>query len=291
MQNNTEWVARALARFAQLPASAVSYAGLKDRQAVTEQWFSVHLPGKSGPDWSQLGIDGIDIMTVARHSRKLKRGALRGNRFQILIRAFQADRDAVDARLTEIRCSGIPNYFGRQRFGRDGQNLLSAEKLFTGVLGKLPRHKRGLYLSAARSALFNQVLSARVAASNWNRCLSGDVFQLEGKSACFLAEGNDPLLTERIEQLEIHPTGPMWGRGELMSARDCRAVELSQLDTFSTFRDGLERAGLKQERRSLRIRVADLDWQWQQADVLKVSFTLPAGAYATGVLREICHCE
>lgn len=288
---NTEWVARQLAKHAAVAVSAVSYAGLKDRHAITEQWFSLHLPGKSEPDWSAIEIEGVDILKSERHTRKLKRGALKANRFVIRIRSLSADRNTLEARLTAIRRGGVPNYFGAQRFGRDGMNLAHATDLFTGKRRKLPRHKRGLYLSAARSALFNRLLAKRVTDNIWCSLLPGDVLQLDNRSACFVSEENAPDLPARVEKMHVHLTGPMWGRGALMTERQARAYETAVLNDYNLFREGLEQAGLKQERRSLRLVARELAWDWQSDGSLILQFMLSPGGFATSVLREICQCE
>ena len=288
---NTEWVARQLAIHAAVPVRDLSYAGMKDRNAITEQWYSIHLPGKSDPDWSTVDIEGVEILHSERHTRKLKRGALKGNRFDIGITSLTGDNAEIENRLIAIKQGGVPNYFGVQRFGRDGQNLIQAEKLFKGKLKKIPRHKRGLYLSAARSALFNLILAGRVADNSWSCLMPGDVLQLDGRSACFVAEENDSALPARIESMDVHLTGPMWGRGELMTQNAAREYEITNLEADECFRKGLEQAGLKQERRSLRIQANQLDWQWYENGSLRVQFSLPPGAYATSVLRELCQSE
>jgi tRNA pseudouridine13 synthase len=288
---NTEWVARQLAIHAAVPVRNLSYAGLKDRNAITEQWFSVHLPGKPEPNWSTVDIEGVEILHTARHTRKLKRGALKGNRFDISITSLTGESAEIENRLIAIKQGGVPNYFGAQRFGRDGQNLFHAEQMFKGELRKIPRHKRGLYLSAARSSLFNQVLAERVADDSWFHIIPGDVLQLDGRSACFVAEEDDSALLKRIESMAVHLTGPMWGCGELMTLDAARNYEITKLEVNHHFREGLERAGLKQERRSLRIQANQLAWQWLQDDSLRVQFSLPPGAFATSVLRELCLSE
>ncbi len=288
---NTEWVARQLAKHAAVSVSAVSFAGLKDRNAITQQWFSVHLPGKSDPDWQAMDAEGVEILNTARHTRKLKRGALKANRFNIRISSLTAGTAAIEKRLNAIKHGGVPNYFGGQRFGREGMNLNQAAHLFEGRLRKPPRHKRGLYLSAARSALFNLVLAARVTDESWFRLISGDVLQLDAKSACFVAATEDIDLADRIDSMELHPTGPMWGRGELMPLSEARDYETIKLVDYALFRDGLEKAGLKQERRSLRLVARELSWQWQPDESLCVQFTLSPGSYATSIFREIFQSE
>lgn len=284
---NTEWVARQIARFAGAASRDVSFAGLKDRRAVTEQWFSVQLPGRADPDWERLGVEGVTVLQAVRHARKLKRGALRGNRFEIRVRGFDGDRALAEARLRALAARGVPNYFGTQRFGRDGGNLEAAARMLRGEGRRPARHERGLYLSAARSHLFNQVLAARVAAGSWDTLVDGDVLQLDGGRAWFVADAGDAALPPRLQAMEVHPTGPLWGRGELATQGAARALERAGLEPWGEWCAGLERAGLEQDRRALRVRAADLSWTWSSASELSLAFALPPGSYATVFLREL----
>lgn len=288
---NTEWVARQLARFAGVTPREVSYAGLKDRHAVTEQWFSVQLPGKADPDWHSARIEGVEILRAERHSRKLKRGALRGNRFRVRIRAFNGTREALEMRLAAIVQRGIPNYFGVQRFGRNGQNLAAAAAMLRGDGPRVDRHVRGLYLSAARSFLFNQVLAARVSAGSWEQMLLGDALQLDGSRSWFIADGSDPTLEQRIADLAVHPTGPLWGRGALGTQAAANELEAATLAAYSDWCKGLEHAGLEQDRRALRVAVRDIEAQWLDENDLVFQFSLPSGCYATTVLRELIQTQ
>ncbi len=284
---NTADVAAMLARCAGVPLRDVSYAGLKDRQAVTEQWFSVHLPGSAAPDWSAIESPDVSILRAARHSRKLRRGALRGNRFRIVVRGLEADPGLLRQRLGTIAAEGVPNYFGEQRFGRDGSNLRTAERLFRNPRLRLSRHQRGLVLSAARSLLFNAVLSRRVSEGNWNRALPGDALQLQGSHSFFVATAVDAELEQRVATHDVHPTGPLYGRGAAVVAGEPLALETAVLAGYPDWLAGLEAAGLKQERRALRLTFDDLAWEQPAADVLSLEFSLPAGAYATSVTREL----
>lgn len=283
---NTDWLARQLARFAGVKPVAVGYSGLKDRDAVTRQYFTVQLPGRESPDWGSLDVEGARVLEATRHHRKLQRGALRGNRFRLTVRELSGDPSALDERLAGIARRGVPNYFGPQRFGRGGDNLRQAERLFQGKAGRLPRSKRGMYLSAARSHLFNAVLGRRVADGNWNRGLDGEIYALEGSRAQFGPEPPSAELDRRLEEMDIHPTGPLWGRGALAASGESRALEMAVLEPFPVFREGLEAFGLKQERRALRLRVGELELARHEESVT-ISFTLPPGAYATVVLREL----
>lgn len=283
---NTEEVARYLAKFAGLRPLDIGYSGLKDRNAVTSQWFSVRLANRTEPEWSAAASDRIEVLQVRRHRRKLKRGTARGNRFRIRIRALKGGRDAAEACLHAFREEGSPNYFGEQRFGRDYGNLEQATKLFQGALKRVKPHLRGLYLSAARAQIFNELLGERVSRALWNRALAGDLMQLEGSRSWFAAPEVDVEVERRIAAFDIHPTGPMWGKGELPSVGQAAETEQRIAGRHAIWCQGLERFGLKQERRALRMRVAELVWEWGE-DYLDLAFRLPAGCFATAVLREL----
>lgn len=283
---NTDWLARQLAQWAEVKPMAVSYAGLKDRHGVTTQWFSIHLPGQADPNLSSLSLEGVEILQHKRHDRKLKRGTLSGNCFKLWIREIKGDRDELEQRLAHIKHAGIPNYFGEQRFGHGMANLEKAERLFQGGIKRMKRHQRSLYLSAARSWLFNRVLSERVERGDWNHFITGDVLMLDGKSACFSDDGSADLKA-RVRSRELHPTGPLWGRGRSMAEAECLLLEQGIVEQMPVLAQGLEAAGLKQERRALRLIPEQLDWQWQDEQTLELQFCLPSGTYATMLVREL----
>lgn len=282
---NTDWVARRLAQAAGVAPMAVGYAGLKDRHAVTRQAFTLQLAGRAEPEWETLGIEGVKVLSVARHSRKLRRGAHRGNRFVIRLRNVEGDAGAIAARLETIAARGVPNYFGEQRFGRDGGNVALAEALFAGR--RLPREQRGIALSAARSALFNAALARRVEDASWNQPLDGEVWMLDGTHAIFGPEPLSDALAQRLAALDIHPSGPMWGRGELRSVGVVAVLEREVAQAHAGLAGGLEQAGLSQERRALRLGVRELRHAWVEAGTLELAFTLDSGAFATVMLREL----
>lgn len=287
-ERNTHEVARALAKLAGVPQVAIGYAGLKDRRAVTTQHFSVQLPGRGSPDWSRLNDDSLQVIDVQRHQRKIRRGGLRGNRFSIVVSAVSGDRDAAEACLRRMRDQGAPNYFGSQRFGHDGRNLLQVQAMFEGRGRRPKRELRGLLLSAARAQLFNQVLAARVADGSWRRALPGEVLSPDGSQAQFLDDAQDLTIAPRLAVGEIHPTGPLCGRHSrsLSPQQDADRVESDALDTWADWIDALAAHGLDADRRALRLMCTDLQWRWQD-DGLQLEFSLPAGTYATAVLREV----
>lgn len=282
---NTDWVAGQLARWGGRPRNDVGYAGLKDRHAVTEQWFSIRFPGGRHPDPAGIEIPGVDLLAAVPHNRKLKRGALQGNRFRLRVTALEADPALLESRLAEIGRRGVPNAFGPQRFGRNFGNLELAARWFAG--GPEPRRtERGFALSAARSLVFNAVLAERIAAGTWESAAPGDPVGLDGRGSWFIAEAGDEALSGRLAALDVHPTGPLWGQGEPPGEGPGAALEREVAVRFQEFADGLAAAGLEQERRALRLRARDLSWSIE-GDVLELAFGLPAGAYATAVLREL----
>ncbi|MCX7563878.1 tRNA pseudouridine(13) synthase TruD [Xanthomonadaceae bacterium XH05] len=278
---NTHWVAQQLARWAGIPEHAVGYAGLKDRHAVTRQAFTLHLPGREAPPLESLAIPGVDVLAVHRHQRKLPRGALRGNRFTLTLREVAGDADAIEQRLCQVASRGVPNAFGEQRFGRDAGNVPAARAMFAGR--RASREKRSIYLSAARSVLFNRILDERIKQDTWDRPIPGDVFMLDGSHSVFGPEPVDDVLAGRIANFDVHPTGALWGMGEPRTSEAARAIEDGVASADAELAEGLVHAGLKQERRALRVAVSDLAWH-RENDTLTLSFHLPAGSYATAVL-------
>jgi len=288
---NTEWLARQLAELSGVPLSEIGYAGLKDRHAQTSQYFTVNLSGKNEPDWQRLESPEIEVLDVDRHRRKLRRGRLLQNNFRITVRRLSGECADLEQRLEAIRHQGVPNYFGEQRFGLDGNNLHYARLLFNGERQESDRHRRGLYLSAARSWLFNHVLSARVAQGNWNRALPGESLITDGTTSAFSVRLISREIERKVERGELHPSGPLWGRGRPTSLADALDLELSLLDKEGLLKGGLEKAGMDQERRALRLPVKALEWQRADSETLVLAFSLQAGAYATSVLREIARCD
>ncbi|MGH8158682.1 MAG: tRNA pseudouridine(13) synthase TruD [Rhodanobacter sp.] len=282
---NTDWVARELAKFAGVSPVAVGYAGLKDRHAVTRQTFSVQLAGKSDPDWSTFPHAEVKVLAATRHSRKLKRGALRGNRFVLVLREVQGDRDAAEQVLGQIATRGVPNYYGEQRFGREGGNVAQARAMFAGR--RVERDKRSFLLSAARSQIFNSVLAARVEGDAWDQPLDGEIWSLAGSRSWFGPEPFTEVLAERLARADIHPSGPLWGQGEPPTQGEAGVLEREVGAASGDLAEGLAAARMDQERRPLRLMPKDLKWRWLEGDTLELTFELPAGAYATVVVREL----
>ncbi|MBT3197609.1 MAG: tRNA pseudouridine(13) synthase TruD [Gammaproteobacteria bacterium] len=289
---NSDWVATQLAKLVGIKKRDVGLAGLKDRYAVTRQWFSVDIAGKEEPEWAELERlppegQRLTLLQVVPHHRKLRRGALQGNHFQLQLRALEGDQAAVEQRLQQIRERGIPNYFGEQRFGRGGQNVERALQMFQRNYRPRGRHEKGLLLSAVRSELFNQLCGRRVEAGSWDQPLAGDLFALNRSRARFQVEQIDAEIEQRIAEHDIHPTGPLWGRGALESWGEVALLEQAVVAERKELGEGLEQAGLEQDRRALRLLPRQLEWRWPDPEQLELSFWLPAGSYATVLLREL----
>ncbi|QEY64568.1 tRNA pseudouridine(13) synthase TruD [Metapseudomonas lalkuanensis] len=283
---NTEEAARRIARAAGVPLKVVSYAGLKDRQALTRQWFSLHLPGKADPDLSAAENASLRILKSVRHKRKLQRGAHSANGFTLRLTRLVADREALDARLKRLAEVGVPNYFGLQRFGHGGGNVIDARNFAERKELPVQRNVRSRLLSAGRSFVFNRVLAERIAAGTWNQAQVGDLLAFTDSRSFFMAgeaECNDP----RLALLDLHPTGPLWGEGDSPAQGQAHALEAAAAAGEKALCHWLAEAGMAHERRILRLPIGGLTWHYPEPDVLQLEFVLPAGCFATAVVREL----
>lgn len=276
-----------LARFLGVSPRAVSHAGRKDRNAVTTQWLSVHRPGSRAVPAPGPVAPGLEILSAAPHSRKLRVGTLAGNRFRIRLRGVSVPRAAADRRLLRIVHHGVPNYFGAQRFGRAGRNLDKALAWQRGGLTVRRRDTQGLLISAVRAECFNRVLRHRVKTGTWDRALTGDQIILDGRGSLFAAaDESPPRLAARLAGQTIHPTGPLPGVGPPLVTDAVCSLEQAVLDECPALTALLTSRGVRAQRRALRLRVAELAWSWPAGNDLMLTFRLPPGAYATTVLSE-----
>lgn len=324
---NTHEVEEQLQRQFRCGSVDVGVSGLKDKNAVTDQWFSV----RSAMNLNETSLNTVDVkfsvpvgefvvLESHRHSRKLRRGAHRNNRFILVVRELAASdlnaaRTEIDHRLGIIAEHGFVNYFGPQRFGFGQQNLVKAERYFSNPKRKISRVQRSLLISSARSLLFNRVCAERVKQSSWNVPMPGEPMLLSGSHSFFVntdlpdkmpdntvppdlpenggtqhMNANEVNIAERCRVHDVHPTGPLWGEGEMLSVGDCQQFELEILKGYKTFTDGLEKARLKHQRRALRAEVEQLQWHWGDSGVLTLDFSLAKGVYATSFLSELVTC-
>ncbi|MFT4939560.1 MAG: tRNA pseudouridine13 synthase [Paraglaciecola sp.] len=288
-QLNTAYLAEEIAKFAKLPLRAVSYAGRKDKHAVTEQWFGVHKPGKAEYDWDKLAVPGATVIKAIRHNKKLRTGVLKGNQFELIIREISSF-EGIEERLQAVSKYGVPNYFGPQRFGDSrydprGSNLVLAEKMLHGEDIR-NRNKRSMAISALRSWLFNEYVSARIEENCYQQPLIGDVMQLAGNASFFNAYIIDPTILQRLNIRDIQISAPMWGAGRLASQATATEFENRVALKHPKVTETLEKLGLKQERRPISLYPQDISWEMNDSE-LRLRFILPAGAFATSVLREV----
>ncbi len=238
----------------------------------------------AGTDWRSFDVAGVSILEVDRHDKKLRRGVHKANRFRIAVRGINATQAQLDPWLNILGKRGVPNYFGEQRFGRNGSNMSLARELFAGK--RMKRNKQNIAVSAARSYLFNEILHSRVCSDSWDKAVAGEAFNLDGTNSIFVDDTVSAELTARLESLDIHPTAALWGKGELISRGDARNADVAVIDSHRELSDGLERHGLKQARRATRLVVEDLGSELIDGS-LWLEFSLRKGGYATSVLREI----
>jgi len=280
---NTTAVVKMIGIWANVPVRDVSFAGLKDRHGVTRQTFSVQLPGQQSPALNLLETDQLTVLNAQRNSKKLRRGALKGNQFKLLVRGLEASPQ-LEQRLSDIEKSGVPNYFGLQRFGHHGNNIAAALEMFGGTKVK-NRDKRSIYLSAARSLLFNDVVSERISQSKHLAPLAGDAFMLNGSKAGFTPEVIDQQILSRFDEQDIVLSAPLFGKGD-KNHDVALAFESEILSKQPQLCAGLIAHGLKHERRALLLLPSHMSWQFNESGLM-LSFSLPAGCYATSVMREL----
>ncbi|MBN6076701.1 tRNA pseudouridine(13) synthase TruD [Aggregatibacter actinomycetemcomitans] len=284
---NTLFMGERLAKFAGISARNMSYAGLKDRKAVTEQWFSLQMPGQPTPDFSQFHLEGVDILEVTRHQRKIRIGSLQGNHFEILLRHAE-ETDELKVRLDFLAKNGFPNYFTEQRFGRDGNNLTQALRWAAGEIKVKDRNKRSFYLSAARSEIFNLIVAKRIELNLAQQVLNGDVLQLNGSHSWFVADASEDLvqLQQRLAQRDILLTAPLIGEEDKSAVDFENEIFTAHQALFHLMRQ--ER--MKAARRPILMQAQQFQWQFEP-NGLRLTFYLPAGSYATALVRELVNVE
>lgn len=287
-RQNTETVAKALARYANVNYRDVGYSGLKDFNAVTQQWFSIHQTKNKPIDWQAFEFAGVQIDQYRRHSRKIKRGTHKSNLFVIKVRDYVGDVSELENRVQLIQQQGVPNYFGEQRFGRDINNMHKATSLLVNGQTYKDKHLRGILYSSARSWLFNCIVSQRISEDSWTRLYEGEPVNLDGTNSVFKAtNGHDE--QNRLTEMDIHPTAPLWGKYKKEGVEEYSELHQNEQSVLASYKGlcaGLERSGLNYQRRATRMRVNELCYQHQD-DGIEFSFSLRKGQFATSVIREL----
>lgn len=281
---NTLFVGEKLAEFVGISPRQMSYAGLKDRHAITEQWFCLHLPGKEIPDFSTFICEGVEILEITRHSRKIRVGSLAGNHFTLCLRDVTENAE-LHTRLQQIAQFGFPNYFTEQRFGRDGHNLTQALRWANGEIKVKDRKKRSFYLSAARSEIFNLVVSERIKQGNIREVLPQDYLQLYPSNSFFIAQAQELAdLQPRLESGDICLTAPLVGEKALEKEANTQEREIIQ--RHHALISLMKQEKVADARRPMLTKPQDLQWHFSE-EGLHLSFYLDAGSYATALVREL----
>ncbi|GEA52385.1 tRNA pseudouridine synthase D [Vibrio inusitatus NBRC 102082] len=262
---NTSFVANELAKFCGVKSKDVSWAGLKDRHAVTEQWLSVHLPKGDDLDFALFTKmhPSIEILEVTRHNKKLRPGDLKGNFFELTLSEV-TDITEVEARLQAISEAGVPNYFGAQRFGNNGNNLDEARRWGRENVRTRNQNKRSLYLSTARSWIFNQIVSERLNKECFDSTIAGDVLSEPSGEITAALAGDNALPTSGIA-LEIE-----------------QATVDAEPDLMALIRGNR----MRHDRRTIKLLPEQLSWE-SSDDQVVVKFWLDSGCFATSIMREV----
>lgn len=292
---NTLGAVRQLADALGVDGKQAGFAGMKDRHAVTTQWASFPFPAaRDASEAEGIAVDGIEVLEAKRHKNKLKTGHLSGNRFTITLRDIAPEaRPALAAALADVGRRGVPNAFGEQRFGRDGDNAAQALAWLRGER-RAPRGKKEqrLYVSALQSQLFNAVLAIREEQGSWDRVILGDLAQKHDTGGMFpVDEAGLADAVARSESGALSATGPMFGAKMTWPSGEPEAIErgvleahIGSLDVFAPVARIAQGA-----RRTLRLMVREMSVTEAAADdVLTASFVLPKGGYATTVLARAC---
>lgn len=287
-QCTSDEVWKALAAELDLPQREIGYAGRKDRHAVTRQWFSIPASHEARLD-SMAEPEGWKILERVGHRQRLRVGQLAGNRFRLTVRGVgERELHTAEERLRRIRDKGLPNRYGRQRFGRDGRNAERGLEILRQDRLRGDRRRAWLMVSALQSEVFNRVLERRPAPF-WE-LLPGDLAWSHRNETLLPVDDPSPV-AEKAANFELSPTGPMFGTKMRRPAGEVAALEAAVMEEMGIGRPGrlpLPRGlRLYGERRPLRIAVDELAWRAGEDHLLELDFRLPAGAYATVLLDEV----
>ncbi|MGR5353803.1 tRNA pseudouridine(13) synthase TruD [Vibrio sp. DNB22_19_2] len=283
---NTSFVANELAKACGVKSKDVSWAGLKDRHAVTEQWLSVHLPKGETPDFTEFlaQYPSIEILATDRHNKKLRPGDLVGNEFAVTL-SDVSDVADVEQRLEKVKQVGVPNYFGSQRFGSDGNNLVEARRWGRENVRTRNQNKRSMYLSAARSWIFNRIVSARLEKGLFDQFIEGDIAQTE-TGIQVVDASNLVELQAQFEQGGVSITAALAGDNDLPTQAQAQALEQPFLDDEPDLMKLICGNRMRHDRRDIALKPKDLAWT-VDGNNITLTFSLDAGSFATSIVREL----
>lgn len=283
---NTSFVANELAKACGVKSKDIGWAGLKDRHAITKQWFSVHLPGDSLPNLIafEKQYPSIQVLEMTRHHKKLRPGDLQGNHFELMLTEVTEIQDVVQ-RLHVVAKQGVPNYFGQQRFGNQGNNLHEARRWGRDNVRSRNANQRSLYLSAARSWIFNHIVSARIEADCFQRFIDGDIALRNGDQELVqldqLADINNDLAAQKVKI-----SAALAGDNQLPTQGQALMLEQAQLDAEPDLMQLIRGNRMRHERRAIALLPQEFTWSVDD-NTITLSFSLDAGSFATSVLREL----
>ncbi|MDN3699070.1 tRNA pseudouridine(13) synthase TruD [Vibrio sp. 03-59-1] len=283
---NTSFVVNELAKACGVQSKNVSWAGLKDRHAVTEQWLSVHLPKGDTPDFSAFLAEhpSIEILATDRHNKKLRPGDLVGNDFEITLSEVSDVEDVVK-RMLQVQKCGVPNYFGAQRFGNQGNNLVEARRWGKENVRTRNQNKRSLYLSAARSWIFNLIVSERIEQSVFNQVLNGDLLVSNERPLLVTAENADQC-KDKFNAGEVFISAALAGDNALPTQEEVLALEQVHLDAEPDLMALIRGNRMRHDRREIALKPQNLSWEIEE-DNVTLRFSLDAGCFATAIVREL----
>ncbi len=283
---NTSFVANELAKACGVKSKDVSWAGLKDRHAVTEQWLSVHLPAGGFPNLAlfQKEHPSIEILSMTRHNKKLRPGDLAGNHFEVTLSEV-TDVEEVLKRLAVVAQQGVPNYFGNQRFGKDGNNLSEARRWGRDNVRTRNQNQRSLYLSTARSWIFNQIVSGRIEEGCFDHFVDGDIALVNGQQTSVsseqLAEFN-----QLLGQDKVQISAALAGDNTLPTQSEALSIEQKYIDSEEDLMKLIRGNRMRHDRRAIALKAQDLSWE-VEGDSITLKFSLDAGSFATSIVREL----
>lgn len=295
---NTAFVANELAKACGVKSKDVSWSGLKDRHAVTEQWLSVHLPKGETPDFSAFlaQYPQIEIIKTDRHNKKLRPGDHISNSFVVTMSEVTDVADVV-RRLETIMETGVPNYFGSQRFGHKGNNLSEARRWGRNNVRTKDQNKRSLFLSSARSWIFNKIVSARIEQNIFTQVILGDIALSDVKMSdeetgvtnakpILVTADNFASIGEAVANNDMQISAAMAGDNALPTHDDALLLEQPCLDSEPDLMALIRGNRMRHDRRSIALKAQDLTWS-VEGDNITLSFSLDCGCFATSIVREL----
>ncbi|MAD43245.1 MAG: tRNA pseudouridine(13) synthase TruD [Arcobacter sp.] len=296
-----------IAKFVGCKSRDIGYAGLKDKNAMTVQTISIHKQYEE--KLKTFNHPNIKILETTYHNNKIKVGHLKGNKFFIRLKRVNVlDSRKIEAALGSIVTLGMPNYFGFQRFGIEGDNYKKGKAIIEGTLKEKRRNLKQMYINAYQSYLFNSWLSKRIEISKLIdafepkeiyeklnlpldlvkrmkkqehplKIMTGDLLSHYPFGKIFTIEDLETE-SEKFYNRDRVPTGLLSGK-RVKNSVDL-AYKIEKEYEAPTGEDGARRfAWIFPEEVESNYK-EDKNW-------MELKFTLPKGCYATELIAEIIH--